>query len=117
MLALGRALCFADVLLGHKRRDKSCLLVYIPWESAAALGFRLVPSQAAMCCVSPGRQLVCGAAAHLRGRTCRAFTERVPRIAREEPEGRSQRGREAECKQAGRKGELNWGMTQGAGRG
>lgn len=71
------------MLPGHKRKNKSCLLVYIPWESSAGLGFRLVLSKTEMCCASPVRQLVCVAAAHLRGRICSAFTERVPRIARE----------------------------------
>lgn len=87
------------------------------------LGFRLVPSKTKLCCASPVRQLFCVAAAHLRGRIRGAFPERVPRIAREELEGGSWRGREGESKHAGRKGrenrrgELSWGMTQGAGRG
>lgn len=46
-------LCISPMLPGHKRKDKSCLLVYIPWESAAAPSFRLVPNQAEMCCASP----------------------------------------------------------------
>lgn len=108
------------MLLGRKRKNKSCLLVYIPWESSAALGFRLVPSKTEMCCASSVRQLFCVAAAHLRGRICSAFTERVPRIAREELEGGSWRGREQAHSEKGRenwRGELSWGMTQGAGRG
>lgn len=68
---VGWALYFTDVLLGHKRQNKSCLLVYIPWESAAALGFRLTPSTAEVLC-SP-----CQAAAPCRMRS--AFTERVPK--------------------------------------
>lgn len=84
---------FTDVLPGHKRKNKSCLLVYIPWESSAALGFRLVPSKTELCCASPVRQLFCVAAAHLRGRIRGAFPERVPRIAREELEGEGGRER------------------------
>lgn len=76
---VGWALYFTDVLLGHKRQNKSCLLVYVPWESSAALGFRLIPSKAEMRCAPPVRQLFCVAAAHLRGRIRSAFTERVPK--------------------------------------
>lgn len=70
------------MLRGHKRKNKSCLLVYIPWESCAALGFRLVPSEAEVCWAP--RQ----AAAPLGGQNVGAAAERAPRTARGDGAGR-----------------------------